>query len=315
MTTEAESARRARFPGIAPQAFEHPWDRAALDTLRRSPGIDVLFKKLAALGFERQVRLYFTADSLRLSEMQAPDVHALLVDAACTLDAPMPDLYLWQNPMPNAFAIGMDRYAIVLSSGIVDLMDRDELRAVIGHELGHIKSGHMLYRTIAMSLAMIGMVAARNLPFVNLMTQALMYALYDWYRKSELTADRAGMLVAQDKDVAARVLLKLAGGPTSTLGDVSIAAFLQQADDYEEMDRSLLNVLYKFEMTRFQTHPFPALRAREVVRWSEAAEYATILQGSYARAAGGDERRRCAHCGASVGNPLYRYCPECGGVL
>src|SRR5262249_17984469 len=149
-----------------------------------------------------------------------------------------PELYLWQNPIPNAFAIGMERHTIVLSSGLVDLLNDDELRAVIGHELGHIKSGHMLYRTIAIFLSLVGLVAARNLPFVNLLSQALLYAFYDWFRKSELTADRAGLLVAQDADVSIRGLLKLAGGTHRTNGQLNVEEFLKQADDYEDMDES-----------------------------------------------------------------------------
>jgi Zn-dependent protease with chaperone function len=311
----AATAERLRFPGINPTAFEHPLDRSALEALRKTPGLDKLFKKLASLHFERQVRLHFTADSLRLSPRQCPDIYRLLREASAVLDMPEPELYLMQTPQPNAFAIGMDRYTIVLTSGLVDLMTEEELRAVIGHELGHIKSGHMLYRTIAIFLTLVGLVAARNLPFVNLLSQALLYAFYDWFRKSELTADRAGLLVAQDPEVAVRVLLKLAGGAQRTVGQLNLEEFLKQADDYEDMDESLLNILYKFEMTRFQTHPFPALRAREIHRWGQAEEYRDILRGNYARVETAAADRRCPRCAAVVENPLFKFCPECGGTL
>ncbi len=313
MSTAA--AERIKFPGISPNAFEHPIDRAALETLRKAPGIDKLFKKLASLGFERQVRLHFTADSLRLSPRQCPRVHDLFREACAVLDMPEPELYLWQEPHPNAFAIGMDRYTLVVTSGLVDLMDDDELRCVIGHELGHIKSGHMLYRTMAIFLAIVGLLAARNLPIVNLLSQALMYAFYDWMRKSELTADRAGLLVSQSADVSVRTLLKLAGGANRFADQLNVEEFLKQADDYEDMDESLLNVLYKFEMTRFQTHPFPALRAREIDRWAKSKEFQEILGGNYPLASTANEPRRCPKCAASVANPLFRFCPDCGGEL
>lgn len=311
----ATAPDRACFPGLSPIAFEHPWDRSALQALRRTPGLDQLFKKLASLGFERQVRLHFTADSLRLSPNQCPQVYALFREATAVLDMAEPELYLWQNPLPNAFAIGMERHTIVLSSGLVDLLNDDELRTVMGHELGHIKSGHMLYRTIAIFLSLVGLVAARNLPFVNLLSQALLYAFYDWFRKSELTADRAGLLVSQDQDVSVRSLLKLAGGAQRTRDQLNVEEFLKQADDYEDMDESLLNVLYKFEMTRFQTHPFPALRAREVSRWAVSEEYRRILHGDYPRTEEGPAVRRCPRCAAAVDNPLFRFCPECGETL
>lgn len=305
---------RITFPGISPSAFEHPMDRTALDALRRTPGLDILFKKLASLHFERIVRLHYTADSLRLSPTQCPRVYNLMRDAAGVLDMGEPDLYLLQSPVVNAFAIGMDHHTIVLFSGLVDLLDEDELRTVIGHELGHIKSGHMLYRTMAVFLGLVGLVAARNLPFVNLLSQALLYALYDWSRKSELTSDRAGLLVAQDPCVSIRTLLKLAGGPVASRDALNVEEFLKQADDYEDMGSNPLDALYQLSMTLEQTHPFPAVRAREIHRWSETDAYRAILRGEYPRT-NPETDRRCAKCGALVNNPLFRFCPDCGGPV
>ena len=305
-------AEKVRFPGISPTSFEHPIDRSALEVLRKTPGLDLLFKKLASLHWERQVRLYFTADSLRLTPNQCPELYALFREACEIMDMEEPELYLWQTPVANAVAFGMDRHTVAVSSGLVDLLTMEELQFVMGHELGHIKSGHMLYRTIAIFLSLIGLVAARNLPFFNLLTQALQYALYDWTRKSELTADRAGLLVAQNADVAVSTLLKLAGGSRRTAEMLNIEEFLKQADDYEDMDESFLNVLYKFEMTRYQTHPFPALRARETNRWSTSEEYRRVLAGGYDLASGVESDRRCSSCGATIENPTFKFCTDCG---
>jgi len=315
MPAAATSTERLRFPGLNPTAFEHSWDRSALEALRRTPGLDALFRKLASLHFERIVRLHFTADSLRLSPRQCPRVYNLLREAAEVLDMAEPELYLLQTPSVNAFAIGLERRTLVLTSGLVDLMDDDELRTVIGHELGHIKSDHMLYRTIAFFLAIVGLVAARNLPFIQLLSQALLYAFYDWFRKSELTADRAGLLVSQNADVSVRTLLKLAGGSQRLNDELNVEEFLKQADDYEDMDSSLLDMFYKFRMTLEQLHPFPALRAREISRWAQSEEYVRILHGDYPRADDAPGARRCSRCAATVDNPLFRFCPECGQTL
>ncbi len=315
ISPEKRHSTRTKLKGIHPAAFEHPIDRAALEVLRKTPGLPFLLKKLASLGFERQVRIYFTADTLRLSPKQCPEIYNLLVEAAEILDMPEPELYLWQNPFPNAFAIGMDRHTIVVTSGLVELLDEDELQAVIAHELGHIKSGHSLYRTIAIYLAIAGLHVARNLPFVNLLSDMILYALYDWSRKSELTADRAGLLVVQDPAVSVRTLLKLAGGGNSTIGEASTAEFLRQADDYEDMDASPLNVLYKFELTRFQTHPFPALRAREINQWGASKEYQEIISGNYRMESENNTLRFCTSCGSRIENLAFRFCPDCGDAL
>lgn len=291
-------------------------DRTALEALRRAPGLDLLLKKLASLHFERQVRLHFTAGSLRLGPNQCPQIYELLQEACAVLDIAEPELYLLQQPFPNAFAIGMERHTLVISSGLTELLDTDELRHVIGHELGHFKSGHMLYRTMAIFLSLIGIMAARNLPFVNLLTQALIYAFYDWSRKSELTADRAGLLVSQNPEIGIRTLLKLAGGAQASTDTLSIQHFLKQADEFEEMGTNLLDAIYIFEMTRFQSHPFPALRAREIDRWSKSEEYRQIMMGNYPMDESATEStRRCPKCAALVPNLNFRFCPECGGPL
>jgi Zn-dependent protease with chaperone function len=319
MSTTAADTRqqveRVHFPGISPKSIEHPMDRTALEVLRKTPGLDLLCRKLASLHFERYVRLYFTADSLRITPKQCPEIYALFKEAVEILDMAEPELYLWQSPFPNAFAIGMDRHTVVISSGLVDLLDERELQGVMGHELGHIKSGHMLYRTIAIFLARIGLIAARNLPFVNLITQALLIALYDWSRKSELTADRAGLLVSQNREVAMSTLLKLAGGSQKTAGMLDVEEFMKQADDYEDMDDSLLNVLYKLDMTWAMTHPFPALRAKEISRWYHSDQYHRILAGEYELASGAEEERKCASCGAIIENPTFKFCTDCGRPL
>src|SRR2546426_8432974 len=129
---------KTRFPGINPNAFEHPLDRSALEVLRKTPGLDTLFKKLASLHFERIVRLHYTADSLRLSPKQCPRIFAMMRESAAILDMSEPELYLLQSPIANAFAIGMERHTVVVTSGLVELMEDDELMLVIGHELGHI---------------------------------------------------------------------------------------------------------------------------------------------------------------------------------
>ncbi len=313
MTTAARE--RVHFPGIHPNAFEHPLDRTALEALRKTPGLDLLLKKLSAGYVERIVRLQFTADSLRLSPRQAPRIYALFKEAVEALDMEEPDLYLSQSPVPNAAAIGMERHTLVLYSAILDLMDDDELRFVLAHELGHIKSGHMLYHTMAAFLSLVGLVAARNLPFVNLISQAMLYAFYDWRRKSELTSDRAGLLVAQDPDVGIRVMLKLASGSRGVADMLSVEEFLKQADEFEDMGANLLDAVYTFELTRYQRHPFPALRAREILRWSESEEYRSILRGEYPRMDGKNLDRKCARCGIVVTNPAFTFCPDCGSPV
>lgn len=307
---------RVRFPGLSSAAFEHPADRAALEALRRTPGLDRLLRWLSDVGAERFVRIMFTADSVRISPRQCPKLYNDLREACAILDVPEPEFYLTQNPFPNAFAFGMQRHTIVMTTSLVDLLNDTERLEVIGHELGHIKAEHMLYRTMAIVLAEFLKAATGGLAIPGtLLTQGLLYAFYAWFRKSELTADRAGLLTVQDPDVCVSGLLKLVGGSQRLVDDLNPREFAKQSDLYEDMEEDFLSLYYKFLMVRFQTHPFPSLRAREILEWSEAEDYKRLLRGDYPRVDTDAGRRVCATCGTVVTNVTYQFCPECGAEL
>ena len=122
----------------------------------------------------------------------------------------MPELYVSQTPFFNAGAYGIDQPFIVLHSAALELLDDDELRVLLSHELGHVMSGHALYRTIAAILALISLGALPMLASLAVLPVRL--AFLEWSRKSELSADRAGLLGAQDVVAAQRLDMKMAGG-------------------------------------------------------------------------------------------------------
>ncbi|MFF2552138.1 M48 family metallopeptidase [Nocardia sp. NPDC058058] len=269
---------RREFPGISTRAWEHPADRTALVTLRSLSGFDVLLRTLSGLLAERQHRLLYLATAVRVDERQFKNIHHLRADAVRILDAKTtPELFVLQDPQANAFTIGMDRPFIVLTTGLLDLLDPEELRFVVGHELGHALSGHAVYRTMLMHLmnlaAGIGWV-----PVGGWALRAIIAALMEWSRKSELSGDRAGLLCGQDVDASVRVHMKLAGG--SRVDQMSHAAFLAQADAYDRAG-DLRDGVLKLLNLELQTHPFSVLRAAELRRWITSGEYDRILSGQY----------------------------------
>ena len=142
-----------RLPGISSRAYEHPADRSALTAMRKLTGFDVLLRRLAGLFSDRSLRLMFLASGVRVSERQFPHIYDMLRDGAYVLDLPtVPELFVTQNPLVNAMALGTDRPFIVITTGMVDLYDAEELRFAIGHELGHVLSGHAVYRTMLFHL-------------------------------------------------------------------------------------------------------------------------------------------------------------------
>lgn len=212
------------------------------------------------------------------------------------------------HPFPNAFTFGVERPFIVLHSSLLDLMNEDELMAVIGHELGHIKAGHVLYKSIAFIIIGLAQGLLGLGPLVNM---AVKIALYDWSRKSELTADRAELLVAQDVEVSMRVHMKLAGGTKTVYAEMDEQEFLKQADCYEDLDYSTLNKIYKLLNELWLTHPLPCARAKEVWAWAKSKQYQEIMAGRYPTAESSTTLRTCPHCSSKI-SPSFFFCPDCG---
>jgi Zn-dependent protease with chaperone function len=140
--TQQPARSRATLTDISSRAWEHPADQGALVALRKLKGFDTVLKAMSGLFNERAVRLVFLGSAVRADERQFPRLHQLLGEVGRTLDAPeLPELYVVANPVPAAITIGMNKPFVVLNSGLVDLLDEEELRFVIAHELGHAMSG------------------------------------------------------------------------------------------------------------------------------------------------------------------------------
>jgi Zn-dependent protease with chaperone function len=287
MTTVPDRAR-VRLPGISSRAYEHPADRSALVALRKLTGFDALFRRLASLFSDRSLRLLFLASSVRASQEQFPQLHQLLMDGASILDLPeVPELYICQDytllspfgPAANAAALGSDKPFIVITMDMVELLDIEEMRFVIGHELGHVLSGHTVYRTMLLKLSQLAFrLAWFAIAYLSL--RAFILALEEWYRKSELSCDRAGVLAGQDPAAGRRALMKLAGG--SRMAELSQDEFLRQAEEYDavaDVRESIIKVLQLLGTT----HPFTVVRFAELDRWVSEGEYEAILGGDYPR--------------------------------
>ncbi|WP_372407642.1 M48 family metallopeptidase [Streptomyces luteireticuli] len=271
---------RKRFPDISSRAYEHPADRSALVALRKLSGFDTVFKALSGLLPERSLRLLFLSDSVRVGPQQFAHLHTMLLDACYVLDLPkVPPMYVTQDPVPNAMCVGLDEPVIVLTTGLVELLDEEEMRAVVGHEVGHALSGHSVYRTILLFLTNVALKVAW-IPLGGMAVTAIVTALREWFRKSELSADRAGLLAGQDLQASMRGLMKLAGG--NHLHEMNVDAFLAQAEEYEaggDLRDSVLKILNLLP----RSHPFATVRAAELKRWAESRDFQRIMDGHYPR--------------------------------
>jgi Zn-dependent protease with chaperone function len=278
--TSVPDRARVRLTGISSRAYEHPADRSALVALRKLSGFDVLLAKLFGLINERALRLTYLAGAVKVSERQFPHIHALVRDGSYILDLPdVPEVYVMQSPLVNAMAIGRDKPFIVITTGMVNLHDEEELRWVVGHELGHILSGHAVYRTMLLILIRLSLRIAW-MPIGYLGLRAIIWGLEEWFRKSELSCDRAGLLAGQDVDAARRALMKLAGG--AQLSELNPDAFREQAHEYDAVPDLRDSVLKLMQLTG-NTHPFAVVRFAELDHWAVNGDYERILGGDYPR--------------------------------
>lgn len=283
MTSIPAPRSRRTFPEISAVTWEHPADRAALQTLRTIPGVeDVIKKILAILGGERGIRLLFQANAVRVGPTQFPRVWHMHTEVCTTMDWSVPELYVSQTPFFNAGAYGIDDPFIVLHSTAIELLDDDELRVLLAHELGHVMSGHSLYRTIAAILALVSIGALPVLAGIALIPIRL--AFLEWSRKSELSSDRAGLLGSQDIVASQRLMMKMAGGGRGDqfTGQLNVDAFMTQASEYAASNEGL-DVIYKLLNTLGLTHPMHTVRAGELQAWVGSGAYERIVRGEYTR--------------------------------
>jgi Zn-dependent protease with chaperone function len=269
-----------RLTGISPKAYEHPADRAATAALKSIPGLDAVVRKLIEFRYERAFRQGLMAASVRIGPQQLPEIWKRYENVLATLDMPgLYDLYLTQEPIANAAAIGSAHPMIVVNSQAVALFDDDELETVLAHEAGHILSEHVLYQTalmILLQLVPLGRVPAlAGLPLV-----AIRSALLEWFRAAELSSDRAATLVNRDPLVTARTLMVLAAGVPSSRLDLD--SFLRQGQDYQDWSSSwdrLSRLMNELNLT----HSYPVRRVAELMQWVQSGEYDRIVRGDYVK--------------------------------
>lgn len=293
---------RVHLIDLDPKVYEHPFDRAALNAMRNLPGFDTVTNFI----------LNWTAVRWNLVAMQGSNFHVtrescrelynqIKEDAEVLGVKDFPEVYTEWGYAVNGYTTGnKDKTMLVLNSGAVDLLTESQLDYVVGHEMGHIKSGHVLYHLMGeLFSSAIGMI-----PLGETLLTPIHYALLYWIRMSEFTADRAGLLTCQDKDAAVETIIKMAGAPKKYFEKLDKKAFLKQAEEFETRFSTIADSAIRTISIASSTHPWTVYRSGELLKWIESGEYDRILN-EYAGVP-------CPHgCGAFVAKNAT-YCDNCG---
>lgn len=283
------------YPGIASDAFRHPLDIQAEQALRSLPGFDLVARRFVEFVYERPRYVFLMGNSIEVGPRQYASIYSIFRECIRDLDIqPEPALFVSQSPVVNAYALGQDRPCVVLSTGLLDLSDEREIRAVLAHELGHVKCGHTTLNQMASwSIMVASGLAEMTFGLSSLVSTGLILAFYEWLRKAELSADRAALLVMDDLNPVLYNMMKLAGGSNRYMHELSLDEFMRQSERYQELDQDSMNQIYKFLLYNnvsqgvFQTHPFTVERVHFLKEWSTSDDYRQIKAGHYRRTSEG----------------------------
>lgn len=265
--------------GLKADFFRHPLDLQATNTLKQLPGLDLIIRQLIGPLGEQFFYMENIASSVLIGEKQLPELYELFLNACNVLDLEPPQLYIRQHPMPNAYTFAMrgKQPFVVIHTSLIELLTPEEVQAVIGHELGHLKCEHGVYLTLA---NLIVLAAGQISSWGAIIAQGLQNQILEWVRCAEFTCDRAALLATQDPKVVISVLMKLAGGSPTLAPKLDVNAFLDQARAYDDVSSTELGEMLREAQTGQLTHPVPVLRAREIDKWASSQSYQSLLQGS-----------------------------------
>jgi Zn-dependent protease with chaperone function len=183
----------------------------------------------------------------------------LVRECAARLQSGSVRVFIVPGNILNAYTFGLEEpQVVVVYAGVFSIMDADELRFIIGHELGHVRLGHTWLNSLVGGMA--------GIPSPYLAAVVLYFAFRWWNRACEYSADRAGLLACGKPEKAASALIKLVGGSSaarSTQGWQQTLRRIEAEDDHLEGDLG--------EM--LSSHPMTVRRLDALRQYATSPEY------------------------------------------
>ncbi len=201
--------------------------------------------------------------ALRVDRARTPELANLVAECGVKLQPGQVDVFVVNQKQVNAYTFGISSpKVLVLFTPLVKAMTVDELKFIIGHEMGHVVLGHTWLNTI------IGGMAGIPAPFG---AAVILYTAFRWWnRMCEFSADRAGLLACGDIHTAISALVKLAAPKVRTQADFESALAMIDAED-DPVSNRLAEV--------FQTHPMLIRRINTLRDYARSTEYQRIQAG------------------------------------
>lgn len=253
--------------GIPNYAFALDYEcRKKLDSI---PRFYDTAKTITGTYVSREIHEY-NRKSMAVGPTQFPEVYQMACDCARTLGIGIPNVFINNDPIMNAFTYATDDVEpmVVINSGLMERITPSELKYIIGHECGHIQNYHSAYQYLSQLVLYTGLSLASgiNQMIAGLMTVGSTAALSAWSRAAETTADRAGMLCADSQQDCYSALAKIMYG--GIIGS-------EQEIDYdsirEQLEHTVSSIAKYSEI--FDSHPAIARRIAALQEFSECETY------------------------------------------
>jgi len=192
-----------------------------------------------------------------------PELDHLARSCAARLQPGSYQLYIAPGNTLNAYTFGLvEPQVVVVYAGVVSVMDADELRFIIGHEMGHICLGHTWLNSLVGGMA--------GIPSPYLAAVVLYFSFRWWNRACEYSADRAGLLACGNPQKACSALIKLEGGPAAIR---SRQGWQQALERIETEDDRVENNLGEL----MSSHPMIVRRLQALREYAATPEYQRLL--------------------------------------
>jgi uncharacterized tellurite resistance protein B-like protein len=260
---------------VDPKTIQVRREKALRQELGEDFGVKKAIQRIRELrgGKGYAYRRSLLSSALRLTRSMSPEIADTLNQCKEVIgyDAPI-ELYVTNEPVYNASCYREQGGPTVLtvSSRLLEAFTPAELKFVIGHELGHAALDHY-----SLPMPLVATLEEMGIPFVQ---RHISLKLYAWCRSAELSADRVGLICAQDAEAAASGFFKLASGMSSSKVKPDLATFAKQVESLatapEARDKIRDDDTY---LDCFTTHPYSPVRVRACWAFSRTAEYLKSL--------------------------------------
>jgi Zn-dependent protease with chaperone function len=251
----------------------HPEDAKALQMLRKLKGFDDFIRISMEYGYEQIFRGENLGMMVEVNANNYPSLYTAFKNVVCKVGIEEPELYIYNDPVMNAYTYGETNTFIALSNSLVERLNLDETSSVIAHECGHILCKHTLYNTLLRTIEELGLLF-QILSYSTL--GPILMAMQYWSRKSELSADRCSAAVVGER-IFQTTMLKLTSGMPTIQGNPY--QLVEQARKYHRFENeSWWNRIQQNCRIAFNSHPQMCERAYEIDRWKNSWQYRRLRQ-------------------------------------